>query len=129
RRALLLRPMEATGELPAQQMAKQPFHDSRQPRSRQPLRGFELTHSYEIAFRSWNGVELVDRPGWPKNFYPYLPTPPVVGDVDGDGQEEIIIGTYDPARVHSDGALLIYSLDGTLKMILPVPGGLKHIPT
>src|SRR5205814_1261886 len=36
-----------------------------------------FTHSGEIAFRYWNGVELVDRPGWPKNFYPYLPTPPV----------------------------------------------------
>ncbi|PYK99702.1 MAG: hypothetical protein DME19_07730, partial [Verrucomicrobia bacterium] len=87
-----------------------------------------FTHSYEIAFRYWNGVELVDRPGWPKSFYPYLPTPPVVGDVDGDGQEEIIIGTYDPEKNPSDGSLYVFGLDGTLKFAVPVPGGLKHIP-
>jgi hypothetical protein len=36
-------------------------------------------HSYEISFRYWNGVELVDRPGWPKAFIRCCP-PPVVGD-------------------------------------------------
>ena len=87
-----------------------------------------FTHSYEINFRSWNGVELVDRPGWPKSFFPLIPTPPVVGDVDGDGQEEIIIGTYDPAQNPSSGSLDIFALDGTLKQSISVPGGLKHIP-
>ncbi|MEO7298143.1 MAG: FG-GAP-like repeat-containing protein, partial [Verrucomicrobiota bacterium] len=61
-------------------------------------------------------------------FGTFLPTPPVVGDVDGDGKEEIIIGTYDPAATPSSGSLYIYALDGTLKQSLPVPGGLKHIP-
>ncbi|HEU5125357.1 MAG TPA: hypothetical protein VFW05_15000 [Verrucomicrobiae bacterium] len=88
-----------------------------------------FTHSFEIGFRYWNGVELVNRPGWPKNFYPYLPTPPVVGDVDGDGQEEIVIGTYNPAASSSDGGLYVFSLDGVLKFSRLVPGGLKHIPT
>jgi hypothetical protein len=87
-----------------------------------------FTHGYEIAFRYWNGIELADHPGWPKNFYPLLPTPPVVGDVDGDGQEEIIVGTYDPALNPSVGSLNIYSLNGTLKTTIPVPGGIKHIP-
>jgi hypothetical protein len=87
-----------------------------------------FNHSYEITFRYWNGVELVDRPGWPKNFYPYLPTPPVVGDVDGDGNEEIVIGTYQPEASESSGNLLIYGLDGTLKQSIPVPGGIKQIP-
>ena len=86
-------------------------------------------HSYELTFRYWNGVELVDHPGWPKDFYPYLPTPPVVGDVDGDGAEEIVIGTYNPSGTAAQtGQLLIFALDGTLKQSVPVPGGLKHIP-
>jgi hypothetical protein len=88
-----------------------------------------FTHSYEINFRYWNGVDLVNRAGWPKNFYPFLPTPPVVGDVDADGQEEIIIGTYRPGNDPSDGSLYIYRLDGTLKTSLAVPGGIKHIPS
>ena len=88
-----------------------------------------FSHSYEINFRYWNGVELVDHAGWPKNFYPYLPTPPVVGDVDGDGQEEIIIGTYNPTTSPSDGTLYVFALDGALKFSVPVPGGLKHIPS
>jgi hypothetical protein len=88
-----------------------------------------FNHSYEIAFRYWNGAELVDRPGWPKNFYPYLPTPPVVGDVDGGGDEEIVIGTYNPSATPSDGQLLVFALDGTLKASVAVPGGLKHVPT
>jgi hypothetical protein len=88
-----------------------------------------LNHSYELSFRYWNGVELVDHPGWPKNFAPYLPTPPVVGDVDGDGVEEIIIGTYNPSRSSPDGQLLILALNGTLKSAISVPGGLKHIPS
>jgi len=75
-------------------------------------------HGYEITFRFWNGSELVDRPGWPKNFYPLLPTPPVVGDVDGDGVEEIVIGTYDPTGAIADGQLLIYALDGTPKQVI-----------
>jgi len=87
-----------------------------------------FNHSYEITYRYWNGIELIDHSGWPKNFYPLLPTPPVVGDVDGDGEEEIIIGTYDPSINPSTGNLLIYALDGTLKLSIPVPGGLKHIP-
>ena len=88
-----------------------------------------FTHSSEIAFRSWNGIELADRPGWPKDFHPFIPTPPVVGDVDGDGQEEIVIGTYDPASVPSTGKLYVFALDGAEKRGLDVPGGLKHIPS
>ncbi|MEW6304782.1 MAG: hypothetical protein AB1705_15010 [Verrucomicrobiota bacterium] len=88
-----------------------------------------FAHAHEIAFRYWNGVELVDRAGWPKNFYPYLPTPPVMGDVDGDGQEEIVIGTYDPTQNPSNGSLQVFGLDGALKFSVPVTGGLKHIPT
>ncbi len=86
-----------------------------------------FNHSYEITFRYWDGVELEDRPGWPKNFYPLLPTPPVVGDVDGDGQEEIVIGTYNPSATPSSGNLQVFALDGTLKQNLAVPGGIKHI--
>jgi hypothetical protein len=85
-------------------------------------------HSYELSFRYWNGIELVDRPGWPKQFYPLLPTPPIVGDVDGDGAEEIVVGTYDPTGANPAGKLRIYALDGTLKQSVVVPGGVKQIP-
>ena len=87
-----------------------------------------FNHSHELSFRFWNGAELVDHPGWPKNFAPHLPTPPVVGDVDDDDAEEIVVGTYNPSANPSDGQLLIFALDGTLKHSLPVPGGLKHVP-
>lgn len=88
-----------------------------------------FAHSYEISFRCWDGAELVDHPGWPKSFFPQLPTPPVVGDVDGDGQEEIIVGTFDPAKNPSEGNLYVFKLDGQPAYVIPVPGGLKHIPT
>jgi len=88
-----------------------------------------FNHSHEISFRYWNGTELVDHSGWPKNFAPYLPTPPVVGDVDGGGDEEIVLGTYNPSRNPSDGQLLVFALNGTLKNAISVPGGLKHIPS
>lgn len=90
---------------------------------------FTFTHSTEIAFRFWNGVEFVDRPGWPKNFAPRLPSPPVVGDIDGDGAEEVIIGAYNPNANPSTGNLHIFSLDGAEERVIPVNGGLKHIPT
>ena len=64
----------------------------------------------------------------PEDFAPYLPTPPVIGDIDGDGQEEIIIGTYDPSLDPSNGSLYIFALDGTQKAVIPVPGGLSIFP-
>jgi hypothetical protein len=99
-----------------------PDHDNR-------IDVLSYTHSFEIAFRSWDGMKLVDRKGWPKNFAPFMPTPPVVGDVDGDGKEEIVIGTYDPSKNPSSGSLYVYALDGTQKAVVNVPSGLKHIPT
>jgi hypothetical protein len=51
-----------------------------------------------------------------------------MGDVDGDGIEDIIVGTYDPAHNPSTGSLYVFSLEGVAKAIVPVPGGLKHIP-
>ncbi len=88
-----------------------------------------FSHSFEISYQYWDGIELVDHPGWPKDFTPYLPTPPVVGDVDGDGQQEIIIGTYDPGVTPSTGNLHIFALDGTEKQRIAVPGGIKQIPS
>jgi hypothetical protein len=99
-----------------------PDHDNR-------IDVLSFTGGTKISFRSWNGVDFVDRPGWPKDFAPRLPTPPVVGDIDGDGEEEIIIGTYDPAQNPSNGSLYIFSLAGVQKNVITVPGGLKHIPS
>ncbi|MFN7140354.1 MAG: hypothetical protein ACK4UN_13540, partial [Limisphaerales bacterium] len=80
-----------------------------------------FTHSHEINFREWDGVNFVDRPGWPKNFAPFLPTPPVVGDVTGDGEQDVVIGTYEPSQTPSSGSLYVFGLDGTLKRQLNVP--------
>lgn len=88
-----------------------------------------FNHSHELTFRYWNGTELVDHPGWPKNFSPHLPSPPIVGDVDGDGAEEIIVATYNPAANPSDGGLSFFTLDGQLRHFINVPGGVKHIPS
>lgn len=87
------------------------------------------SHSYEVSFRYWNGSQLVSHAGWPKNFAPFMPTPPVVGDVDGDLQEEVVIGTYDPARNPSSGQLQVFTLAGAQKYFADIPSGVKHIPT
>jgi hypothetical protein len=87
------------------------------------------SHTYEITFRYWNGIELASHAGWPKNFAPWMPSPPLVGDVDGDSVEEIVIATYDPARNPSSGKVQIFALDGTQKYSVDIPGGVKHIPT
>ncbi len=105
----------------ASMIAVNPDHDNRAD-------VFSFNHAHEISFRYWNGSELIDHPNWPKNFAPNVPTPPVVGDVDGDGEEDIVIGTYNPAVNPSYGKLLVFGLDGTKKIALSVPGGLKHIP-
>jgi len=88
-----------------------------------------FTQSHEISFRYWDGVKLVSHPGWPKDFGRFVPTPPVVGDVDGDGQEEIIVGTYDPSQNPSSGSLYVFALNGMQKFSVAVPGGLKHVPS
>jgi hypothetical protein len=88
-----------------------------------------FTQSHIITFRYWDGIKLVSHPGWPKDFGQYLPSPPVMGDVDGDGEEDIVIGTYDPAQKPSNGSLYVYSLKGTRKFAINVPGGLKHVPS
>lgn len=98
-----------------------PDHDNR-------VDVFSFTHSHEIDFREWNGINFISRSGWPKDFGAHIPTPPVVGDVDGDGNQDVVIGTYEPSQVPSSGSLYIYALNGNLKQQLNVPEGLKHIP-
>ncbi len=86
------------------------------------------TTGFEVNYRYWDGVNFVNHPGWPKNFAPFLPTPPLMGDVDGDGVEEIIIATYNPSANPSNGSILIYSLAGELKQEIPISGGVKAVP-
>jgi hypothetical protein len=87
------------------------------------------SHTYEITFRYWNGVQLESHAGWPKSFAPLMPTPPVVADVDGDSVQDIVIATYDPARNPSSGKLQVFSLNGAQKYSTDIPGGVKHIPS
>lgn len=41
-----------------------------------------------------------------------------MGDVDGDGREEIIIGTYHPSANPSSGSLYVFDLDGAQKQAI-----------
>ncbi|KAH3745919.1 Fibronectin type III domain protein [Pelomyxa schiedti] len=89
-----------------------------------------FSHEQKIHFREWNGIALVEKQGWPIDFAPLLPVPPVVGDIDGDGEEEIIIATYNPEELQDTGSgINVYSLSGVLKRHIDIPGGVKHIPT
>ena len=94
--------------------------------SRLDVLGFN--HSPELTFRYWTGTELLSHSGWPKDFAPFLPSPPVMGDVDGDGAQEIVLGTYNPAVNPSSGDLKVYSLSGQTEHSESIPGGLKHSP-
>lgn len=66
-------------------------------------------HEQKIHFREWNGVALVEKSGWPIDFAPLLPVPPVVGDVDGDNEEEIVIATYNPEALQDTGSGIRFS--------------------
>lgn len=88
-----------------------------------------FTNRSELMVEVWDGVELVPKgPAWPLDFGGELPSPPAVGDVDGDGEEELVVTTYDPNDLSAPGRLVVLSLQGEIEAEEPVPGGLKNGP-
>jgi hypothetical protein len=60
--------------------------------------------------------------GFPARFTGYVDTYPVIGDVDGDGQLEIVI----VGRVAGRSSALVYSANGTLKRTIPAAGDVGY---
>lgn len=86
-------------------------------------------HTNQLFYESWDGVQLVSKGGaWPVSFGSEFPSPPAVGDVDGDGQEEFVIARYDPVNLEAAGGLTVLAQDGSVEQTLPTPRGVKNIP-
>jgi len=83
----------------------------------------------ELSYYEWNGLELVLK--WKKSFGKFLPSQPVVGDVDGDGIEEIVVGVIDPtddSATVANALTVINISDGSTKDTLSLEHGIKQAP-
>jgi hypothetical protein len=65
-------------------------------------------YSYLNVYRS-DGTPL---PGWPKDMGEHHLTTPVLGDVDGDGQMEVVVSTHFSSTSFEAG-IFIYRMDGS----------------
>ncbi len=86
-------------------------------------------HTNQLFYETWDGVELVNKGGnWPVYFGAQFPSPPVVGDVDGDGQEEFVVARYDPTNLNAAGGITILGQDGSVEDSIDTGVGIKNIP-
>jgi uncharacterized repeat protein (TIGR01451 family) len=86
-------------------------------------------HTGELFYEEWDGVELVSKGGsWPVSFGSDFPSPPAVGDVDGDGQEEFVVAVYNPFDLADAGQLVVLGQDGSVEQDVDVTPGLKNVP-
>ena len=87
-------------------------------------------HNNQLFYEEWDGVDLVAKSGtWPANFGTLFPSPPAVGDIDGDAQEEIVVSLYDPRDLTAAGALVVLEQDGSIAANIPTVRGLKNTPS
>jgi hypothetical protein len=87
-------------------------------------------HTNQLFYEEWNGVDLVSKTGsWPASFGSLFPSPPAVGDIDGDGEEEIVVALYDPTNLSAAGALVVMEQDGSIVSNIPTARGLKNVPS
>jgi uncharacterized repeat protein (TIGR01451 family) len=86
-------------------------------------------HTGALFYEEWDGVELVSKGGnWPVSFGSNFPSPPAVGDVDGDGQEEFVVAVYNPFDLADAGELVVLGQDGSVEQAVDVTSGLKNVP-
>jgi len=86
-------------------------------------------HTNQLFYEEWDGVELVSKGGnWPVSFGATFPSPPAVGDVDGDGTQEFVVARYDPTNLDASGGLTILTQDGSIAESITTTPGIKNIP-
>lgn len=86
-------------------------------------------HSNQLIYETWDGVELVSKGGaWPVSFGAQFPSPPAIGDVDGDGQEEFVVTRYDPTNLNAAGGITILGQDGSVEDTVDTAVGIKNMP-
>lgn len=79
----------------------------------------------QLAVYNWNGVEFLVKAGWENVTTGWRDwTSPVIGDVDCDGEMEVVTEYRDP----STGYLAVFSELGELKLELPMDLGIVSAP-
>ena len=68
----------------------------------------------QVHFFQWDGVQFSERSGWPKSLGDFMASEVVVGDVDRDGQVDVVVAAYDHKKESRGGHLYAWQLDGTL---------------
>lgn len=82
----------------------------------------------ELSRYTWNGAELVQQ--WSISFGSYICSQPVVGDVDGDGEQEVVVGVCDPTDRSAivSNALTVITWDGAIQDTMSLTNGVKQTP-